>query len=44
MGVTTSTLVPSAQVTRGYVLGVPLTSRPHPGRSPGGAEAKFMLF
>ena len=40
-GVATPTLVPSAQVTWGHLLGVHLTSRLHPGRSPGGAEAKF---
>lgn len=40
-GVTTSTLVPRAQVTWGRLLGVRLTSRLHPGRSPEGAEAKF---
>lgn len=40
-GVTTSTLVPRAQVTRRHLLGVCLTSRLHPGRSPEGVEAKF---
>ena len=40
-GVTTSALVSRAQVTRGHLLGVRLTSRLHPGRSPEGLEAKF---